>query len=213
FSANADRSCDALTDGRRGAQTRSTDRAIHRAFGCAAGAAPALRARECRANLCAFAALRRAVGLTGVVEAVVHLRRRVRGLAAPDHARRHAGHGAVRRHVVQHHAAGADLGALAHDDVAENLRAGAHEHAAADLRVPVARFLAGPAERHFVQPRHVSVDHRGLADDEAGAVIEQDAAPDARGRMDVDAEALGNAIVEDEGEAFAPLAPAPARDA
>ena len=44
----------------------------------------------------------------------------------------------------------------------------------------VAGFLAGAAERHVVQHRHVVVDHRGLAHHKAGGVVEEDAAADLR---------------------------------
>ena len=52
-------------------------------------------------------------------------------------------------------------------------------HAVADLRMAVASLLAGAAERHVLQDRHVVLDHRGLADHQAGGVIEEDAASDA----------------------------------
>ena len=64
-------------------------------------------------------------------------------------------------------------------DIAEDLGAGADHHAAADLRMAVAVFLAGAAERHVLQDRDVVLDHRRLADHEAGGVIEEDAAADA----------------------------------
>ena len=78
-----------------------------------------------------------------------------------------------------------DAGAMADLDIAEDLGAGADQDAAADLGMAVAGLLAGAAERHAVQDRDVVLDHRGLADHEAGGVVEEDAAPDPRGRMDV----------------------------
>ena len=47
-----------------------------------------------------------------------------------------------------------------------------------DFRMAVAVLLAGAAERHAVQHRHVVADHRGLADHEAGGMIEENAAAD-----------------------------------
>ena len=64
-------------------------------------------------------------------------------------------------------------------DIAENFRAGADHHAVADFRMAVPVFLAGAAERHVLQDRDVVLDHRGLADHEAGGVVEEDAAADA----------------------------------
>ena len=48
-------------------------------------------------------------------------------------------------------------------------------HAAPDLRMPVAGLLAGAAERDVLQDRDVVLDHRRLADDEAGGVVDEDA--------------------------------------
>ena len=43
-------------------------------------------------------------------------------------------------------------------DIAEDLGARADQHAVADLRMPVAALLAGAAERHVLQHRHVVLD-------------------------------------------------------
>ena len=76
-------------------------------------------------------------------------------------------------------------------DVAEDLGAGADQHAAADLRVTVTAGLAGAAERHTVQDRHIVLDDGRLADHQAGGVVEEDALADARGRIDVGLEHRG----------------------
>jgi len=70
-------------------------------------------------------------------------------------------------------------------DIAEYLGAGTDQHPAADFRMTISRFLAGTAERHLLQDRHVVLDHRGLADHEAGGVIEEDTTSDAHGRIDI----------------------------
>src|SRR5690606_23630074 len=77
--------------------------------------------------------------------------------------------------------AGADL------DIAENLGAGADEHALADLRMAIALLLAGTTERHALEERDVVLDHRRRADHDSGAVVDEHAAADLRGRVDVDA--------------------------
>ena len=80
---------------------------------------------------------------------------------------------------------GGDPRAMSDLDIAEDLGAGADQYAAANLGMAIARLLAGAAERHLLQDRHVVLDDRGLADHEAGGMVEENAAPDAHGRMDV----------------------------
>ena len=62
-----------------------------------------------------------------------------------DNFRWNTGDRAVGRHVFQHDAAGADLGAAAHFHIAEDLRAGADEHAMANLGMAVAFGFTGAA--------------------------------------------------------------------
>ena len=75
----------------------------------------------------------------------------------------------------------------------------------------VAVLLAGAAERHAVQHRHVVADRRGLADHEAGGVIEEDAAADLGRRMDVALEHRRRAALQVIGEILAALVPEPVR--
>ena len=90
-------------------------------------------------------------------------------------------------------------------DIAENFRAGADQHAAADLRMAIPVLLAGAAERHALQDRDVVVDHRGLADHEAGGVIEEDAAADRGGGIDVGLEHRRRAALQIEAKSLRPL--------
>ena len=55
--------------------------------------------------------------------------------------------------------------------------------------------------------------HGSFADDDAGAVIEHDAAPQPRRRMDVDTEKLRDAALKKQRHPFAVLVPEPVRDA
>ncbi len=132
---------------------------------------------------------------------------------ATDDLRRNTGDGDVRRYVVQHDAAGADLRAFADFDVADDFAAGRQQHAAADLRMAVARFLAGAAERDRMQDRDVVFDDGRFADHDAGCVIEHDSGTDARGRVDVDAERHADLILEKARERLAVAMPQPVRDA
>src|SRR3569833_1983132 len=98
-------------------------------------------------------------------------------------------------------------------DVAKELRAGADHHAAPDLRVTVLFLLAGAAERHTVQDRHIVVDRRGFADDQAGRMIEEDAAANARIWIDVGREHGGRTALQIEREILAAFRPKPVREA
>ena len=69
--------------------------------------------------------------------------------------------------------------------VAEHFRSSANQNARANLGMPIARHLAAAAERDRMQERAVVAHDRGFTDDEAGGVIEHDAASKAGGRMDI----------------------------
>jgi hypothetical protein len=71
------------------------------------------------------------------------------------------------------------------------------------------RFLSGPAECDFVEHGNVIVNNGGLADDHAGCVIDQNAFSDACGRMNVDGEDLGDAILQIARQRLAVLYPEP----
>src|SRR5204863_383465 len=86
---------------------------------------------------------------------------------------------------LEHDGTRCDPGAMADLDVSEDLGAGAYQHSLANLRMPVARLLAGAPKRHAVQHRDIVLDHRSLADYEAGSMINEDAAPNPRIRMNV----------------------------
>src|SRR5258708_34830592 len=70
-------------------------------------------------------------------------------------------------------------------DIAENLRAGPDHHAMPDFWMTVLVLLAGAAQRNTMQDRNVVFDHRGLADDEAGGMVEKNPAADPGLGIDV----------------------------
>ncbi len=72
----------------------------------------------------------------------------------------------------------------------------------------VAALLAGAAERHLLEDRDVVADDRRLADDDAGAVIDEDAVADRHGGVDVDAEHFRDAALQEGGD----VAPAAAME-
>jgi hypothetical protein len=75
--------------------------------------------------------------------------------------------------------------------------------------VAIAAFLAGAAEGHVLQDRHVVLDHRRLADDNAGSMIDEDALAHAHRRVDVDLEHLRCPALQVEGEILASRTPQP----
>ena len=85
----------------------------------------------------------------------------------------------------KHHGARRDPRAMANLDIAEDLGAGADQHAVPDFRMPVADLLAGAAQGHVLKHRNIVFDHRRRADDKAGRVIEKYAFADPRRRMNV----------------------------
>src|SRR6185437_14056183 len=129
------------------------------------------------------------------------------------HPGRDAGHGDVVRHRLDDHGASGNTRAVADLDIAEDLGAGADHDAAAYLGVTVLVLLTGATERDVMQDRDVIVDLRGLADDEAGRVVEEDAAADARRRVDVALEDGRGAALEMKREILAALAEQPVRQA
>ena len=71
-----------------------------------------------------------------------------------------ADHGAVGRHLLEHHRQRADFAAAADRERAEHLRARADDHVIPDGRVALAHVLARSAEGHALIKRHIVADDR-----------------------------------------------------
>ena len=97
-------------------------------------------------------------------------------------------------------------------DIAEDLGARPDQHATADLGMAILMLLAGAAERDAMQDRDVILDHGRLAADEAGGMVEEDAAADTRGRIDVGLEHRGRTALQIGGEVLAALLEQPVRE-
>src|SRR5262249_52428860 len=139
--------------------------------------------------------------LNAVVEHhLVHGARRLGTTRLADHLGRHARDGHVVGHVLDHDRTSGDARAVTDLDVPENLGAGADQHAMPDLGMTIADLLASAPERHPVQNGYVIIDDGRLTDDSPGSMIDKNAAPDARGRMDVALENLGPAALQIERE-------------
>src|SRR3974390_654330 len=145
------------------------------------------------------------------VEHLVHRARRLGTARLADHL----GGTARNRHVVwnriDHHRTRGNARAVPDLDVAEDFCTRADHHAVADFRMTVLMLLAGAAEGNVMQDRHVVVDHRRLADDEPRGMVEEDAAADARGRIDVALENDRRAALQIHRKVLATLAQKPMR--
>ena len=119
-------------------------------------------------------------------------------LRAADNAGRDAGHGAMRRNVVEHDTSRTDFGSLPDFDISENLRPGADQDTFANFRVTVTCLLARPAERDFVQHGNVVLNDGRLADHDSRAMIDENAVADAGCRMNVDGKDLRDAVLQEQ---------------
>ena len=68
-------------------------------------------------------------------------------------------------------------------------------------------FLAGAAESNLVEDRDIVLDDRRFTDHEGSRVVEQDAAADACGRVDVDGEGFARDALQVEREPAAIVLP------
>ena len=114
----------------------------------------------------------------------------VGALGAPaldaDRVARIADHRRVRRDVVDDDAVGADLGAVADRDRAQQLGPGADRDVVLHGRVALAGGKAGPAERDALVQRDVVADLGRLADHDAHPVVDEEPVADLRRRVDLD---------------------------
>ena len=117
---------------------------------------------------------------------VIEIDMRGRAFAA-DNAAGVADHGAVGRHLLEHHRRRADFAAAADRERAEHLRARADDHIIPDGRVALAHVLARSAEGHALIKRHIVADDRRFADDHAVAMVDEKALANARAGVNLDA--------------------------
>src|SRR5438309_2676903 len=92
----------------------------------------------------------------------------------------------VWRDRLQHHRVGPDLDVVPDLDPAEDLRPGPYHYMIAQRWVALAPFLARAPQRDPLKQSHVIADFGRLADDDAHPMADEKAAPDLRGRMDLD---------------------------
>ena len=102
---------------------------------------------------------------------------------------------------------------MANLQVAENLCPCTYQNTMADLRMTVAVLFARSSKRDPLQDRDVVTDLGCSADNDAGSVINEDAAPDRDGRVNVDLEYFRRPALKIERERLAIMAPQPVRRA
>ena len=90
------------------------------------------------------------------------------------------------REVLHQDRVGPHLGPVLDGDRPQDLGAGADLHVVTDGGVALARTHRHPAQSHSVEQQHVVADLRGLTDDHAHAVVDEEALTDRRGRVDLD---------------------------
>jgi hypothetical protein len=95
--------------------------------------------------------------------------------------------GAVRWNGFHYDGTGSDLGIVADGDVPENFGAGSDDDAISDSWMSLAPVGTGATESDGLVDENVVTDLSGFANDDAHAVIYEEAAPDGCARVDFDA--------------------------
>src|SRR6185295_14177039 len=138
------------------------------------------------------------------VDAIEHLLQRARqgirqvGLVEIDaaghplpvaecYATRHPDHNTVLGHLAHHHRARADAAARADRERAEDLGPRSDHHVVPDGGMALLALHAGAAEGHALEDADVLADLGGFADHDPHAVVDEEAGPQDRGGVDLDA--------------------------
>lgn len=128
---------------------------------------------------------------------------------ALDDAPRHAYHGAVGRDVFDHHGVAADSDVVAYGDVSQYLGAAANGYVVAQRRVALACLITGAAQSDALVERTVIANDRGLANDDAHGMVDEEVLADVCGGVNLDAGHMAGYLRNDAGKAFATVVPQP----
>src|SRR3989338_8766160 len=101
-------------------------------------------------------------------------------------APRNADNGRIGRDILNDHRIGAYVGIVADCDVAEDFGPGPDDNGIAERGMALAGFLAGSAQGHPLKKGHVIADYRGLADDNARAMVDKKPFADGSAGMNLD---------------------------
>ncbi len=108
-------------------------------------------------------------------------------LALDDDTSGNAHHRCTRRYSLGDHRVGTDLGTLAYFKGTENLRSGTNHHTVSDRGMSLALVPAGSAKGYALVKRNVIADHRGLANHDTHAMINEESAANRCTRMNLNA--------------------------
>ena len=128
---------------------------------------------------------------------------------ALDDASRHAHHGAVGRNVLDDNGVAADFDVIADGDVSQHLGAAANGHVIAQRGVALACFVAGAAQGDALVERTVIANDRGLANNDAHGMVDEEVLADVCGGVNLDAGHMAGYLRHDAREAFATMVPQP----
>jgi hypothetical protein len=95
-----------------------------------------------------------------------------------DHFGRNAGNDGMSRNVVQYDASGADYCTFTDLHVSQYLGTRSDQDTPPHLRMAIACFPTGAAERNFMKHRYVILDNCGFPNDNAGRVVDKNAFAD-----------------------------------
>lgn len=115
--------------------------------------------------------------------------------------------GSALRDILQNKRTGANLGAIANCNIAQQGGAGAHQDAITQLGMTLAMLLARSAQGNVMQHGNVAADDGGLADHDAGGMIEKGTRADLSGGMNIDLQLLGDLTLQVIGQGNAALVP------
>ena len=114
--------------------------------------------------------------------------------------------GGVGGHLGEHNGVGGDAGVVPHPEGAQHLGPGGDEHVVADGGVALALVLAGAPQGDAVVDQAVVPHLGGFADDDAHAVVDDQAAADFRAGMDLNAGPEPAPLGYQTGQEFQPAA-------
>ena len=107
-------------------------------------------------------------------------------LARPGRSGWKADDGRMRLDILQDHGVCPYLRAFTDRDIAQAFGAGADHHAVFQRRMPLLMLCSSSAKRYAMIDLAVITDLRGLSDDHAHAMIDQQSSADLRAGMDLD---------------------------
>ena len=130
-----------------------------------------------------------------------------------DNSSGDADHGGIFGDFSQNNGIGGDSSIIADFDGSQNLGAGTDHHIVAQSGMTLALHDAGAAQGHALVDQAVIADLRGRADDDAGAVVNDQTAADGGGGMNFDTRQPLGDLAQKPGQKLTSMTPQPMADA